>query len=228
MNVLVVGAHPDDQELGMGGTIARLASQGHTVLLLDLTNGEPTPYGSVATRAAEAAAAAEILGVRRHTLDLPNRSVVASVEARRAVATVMRTFQAQMVFMSHPDDAHPDHVAGARLVEDARFEAKLTKTDLPGQPIYPRWFFHYYATHLRTVPSPSFIVDTSEFHLRKRQAILAYHSQFVAAPGNRPIVEWLDAAAVFFGSRIGTSAGEPFFSREPLGLSSLDSLVGCA
>lgn len=222
MNVLVVGAHPDDQELGMGGTIARLASQGHRVLLLDLTNGEPTPHGSVEARAHESAAAAQILGVQRQTLDLPNRSVVASVEARRKVAAVMRTFQAEIVFMSHPDDAHPDHVAGARLVEDARFEAKLTKTDLPGKPIYPRWFFHYYATHLRSVPAPSFIMDTSGFHEAKRNAVLAYHSQFVAAEHNQRVVEWLDAAAVYFGSRIGAKTGEPFFTREPLGFTSLE------
>jgi bacillithiol biosynthesis deacetylase BshB1 len=228
MNVLVVGAHPDDQELGMGATIARLASQGHNVLLLDLTNGEPTPHGSVETRARESAAAAQVLGVRRQTLDLPNRSVVATVEARRKVAAVMRTFRADMVFMSHPDDAHPDHVAGARLVEDARFEAKLTKTDLPGEPVYPRWFFHYYATHLRTVPTPSFIMDTSGFHEKKRQAVLAYHSQFVAAEQNQRVVEWLDAAAVYFGSRIGTKTGEPFFAREPLGLESFASLASRA
>jgi N-acetylglucosamine malate deacetylase 1 len=218
MNVLVVGAHPDDQELGMGGTIARLVSQGHRVLLLDLTNGEPTPHGSHELRARESAEAARILGCERITLDLPNRSVVPSLEARRMVAAQIRLFRPDAMFMSHPDDAHPDHVAGARLVEDARFEAKLTRTSLPGDPIYPRWFFHYYATHLRTVPSPSFIVDTTGFHARKREAILAYHSQFTLPAHGPRTVEWLDAAATYFGSRIGTSTGEPFLSREPLGL----------
>ena len=77
------------------------------------------------------------------------------------------------------EDAHPDHVAGTRIVEDARFDAKLTKSDLPGDPIYPKWLFHYYATHLRIVPQPSFIVDTTGFAARKREAVLAYRSQFV-------------------------------------------------
>ncbi|MBL9140937.1 MAG: PIG-L family deacetylase [Phycisphaerae bacterium] len=227
MNVLVVGAHPDDQELGMGGTIARLTHQGHRVLLLDLTNGEPTPHGSPEARASESAKAAAILGAERRTLDLPNRSVVASLDARRAVAAQMRLFRPDIVFMSHPDDAHPDHVAGARLVADARFEAKLTRTDLPGEPIYPRWFLHYYATHLRTVPAPSFIMDTTGFHARKREAILAYRTQFVLPEANRKVVDWLDASATFFGSRIGCESGEPFFAQEPLGLAGFQSVVGC-
>ncbi|MFO0783675.1 MAG: PIG-L family deacetylase [Phycisphaerales bacterium] len=221
MNILVIGAHPDDQELGMGGTIARLVQQGHRVMLLDLTNGEPTPHGSVPVRAAEAARAAAALGAERTTLDLPNRSVQNTLEARRKVAAVIRTFQAQVLFMSHPDDAHPDHVAGAAIVRDARFEAKLTQTDLPGQPIYPMWLYHYYATHLRTVPQPQFIFDTSGFHAQKRAAILAYESQFVVNQRNRRVVEWLDAAAVFYGSRIGAETGEPFTSPEPLALSAL-------
>ncbi|MGA1016927.1 MAG: PIG-L family deacetylase, partial [Phycisphaerales bacterium] len=80
VNILVVGAHPDDQELGMGGTIARLAADGHRVHLLDMTNGEPTPHGTPEIRARESARAAEILGVTRECLGLPNREVVHSVE----------------------------------------------------------------------------------------------------------------------------------------------------
>ncbi|MHC4976758.1 MAG: PIG-L family deacetylase, partial [Planctomycetota bacterium] len=87
-NILVVGPHPDDQELGMGGTIAALAKQGHDVLILDLTNGEPTPYGDPETRAGEAARACEVLGVERRTLDMPNRFVEHTIEARHAVAGV--------------------------------------------------------------------------------------------------------------------------------------------
>jgi LmbE family N-acetylglucosaminyl deacetylase len=98
-NVLVVGPHPDDQEIGMGGTIALLASQGHDVLLLDVTNGEPTPFGDPATRAKEAARAVEILSrrgegtkpVRRHAAGLPNRFVEHTIEARHKVAGVMRS-----------------------------------------------------------------------------------------------------------------------------------------
>ena len=120
----------------MGGTIARLTSQGHRVLLLDLTDGEPTPHGDRATRAKEAAEAARILGAERITLDLPNRSVTHCLEARHKVAGVIRTFRADVIFVPYFEDAHPDHVAGTRIVEDARFDAKLTKCDLPGEPVY--------------------------------------------------------------------------------------------
>jgi bacillithiol biosynthesis deacetylase BshB1 len=225
MNILVVGPHPDDQELGMGGTIARLASQGHNVLLLDMTNGEPTPDGSPEIRAKEAARAAQILGVKRFTLEFPNRQLVHSIEARHKVAGVIRQHQAQMVFVPYFEDAHPDHVATTRIAEDARFDAKLTKIDLPGEPIYPKWLFYYYCTHLRHVANPSFLFDITGFEAKKREAILAYESQFVIAEKNRRVVEWVDAANVYFGSRIGSSAAEPFFTREPIGLGSLDSVV---
>ena len=209
----------------MGGTIAKLAAAGHRVLLLDLTDGEPTPHGDPRTRAREAADAARILGAERQMLDLPNRTVTHSVEARRKVAAVIRSFRPEVVFVPYHEDAHPDHVAGTRIVEDARFDAKLTKTDLPGEPWYPRWLFHYYATHLRIVPQPSFLLDTTGFAARKRDAVLAYRSQFVANERNRRVVEWLDAAGTYFGSRIGTETAEPFFTREPIGLDGLGALA---
>jgi bacillithiol biosynthesis deacetylase BshB1 len=225
MNILVAGPHPDDQELGMGGTIARLVAEGHRVLLLDLTDGEPTPFGDRATRAREAAEAARILGAERTTLDLPNRTLVHSVEARHRVAAVIRGFRPEVMFVPYFEDAHPDHVAGTRIVEDARFDAKLTKTDLPGDPWHAKWLFHYYATHLRIVPQPSFLMDTSGFAARKREAVLAYQSQFVVNERNRRVVEWLDAAGTYFGSRIGAETAEPFFAREPIGLTGLATLA---
>ena len=225
MNILVVGPHPDDQELGMGGTVARLAGRGHRVLLLDMTNGEPTPFGSPETRALEAAAAAEALGARRLLLGLPNREVVHTVEARHRVAGVIRTEEIDVIFAPYPEDAHPDHRAVTRIVEDARFDAKLTKTSLPGSPRYPKWLFHYWCTHLRIVPQPTFCIDTSGLEETKRRAILAYRSQFIDNPKNRDVPDWIAAADRYFGSRIGTRAAEPFFSREPLGLSDLTGLV---
>ena len=210
----------------MGGTIARLVADGHRVLLLDLTDGEPTPCGDRETRAREAAEAARILGAERTTLDLPNRTLVHSVEARHRVAAVIRGFRPEVMFVPYFEDAHPDHVAGTRIVEDARFDAKLTKTDLPGDPWHARWLFHYYATHLRIVPQPSFLVDTTGFAARKREAVLAYRSQFVVNERNRRVVEWLDAAGTYFGSRIGTETAEPFFAREPIGLAGLAGLAG--
>jgi len=173
-NILVVGPHPDDQELGMGGTIALLAQQGHDVLLLDMTNGEPTPYGDPQTRGEEAKKAAEILSpdpekfpgakpVRRVLLGLPNREVVHDIESRHKVAGVIRAHRADIVFTPYFEDAHPDHIAVTKIVEDARFDAKLTKVDMPRprfwdgsewagaptEPRYPKWLFYYYCTHLR-------------------------------------------------------------------------------
>ena len=209
----------------MGGTIARLAAGGHRVLLLDLTDGEPTPFGTRERRMAEAAEAARILGAERVTLGLPNRELVHTVEARHLVAAEIRRFRPDVIFVPHPEDAHPDHVAGTRIVEDARFDAKLTRTALPGEPWHAKWLFHYWATHLRTVPQPSFVMDTTGFAARKREAVLAYRSQFVENERNRHVVEWLDAAGTYFGSRIGTASGEPFHAREPIGLTGLEALA---
>jgi bacillithiol biosynthesis deacetylase BshB1 len=225
VRILVVGPHPDDQELGMGGTIARLADQGHDVLLLDMTNGEPTPHGDPRTRAAEAAKAADALGVRRRLLGLPNRTLEHTLEARHLVAGAIREHQAEMIFTPALPDAHPDHVATTRIVEDARFDAKLTGTDLPGDPIYPRWLFYYYCTHLRVVPQPVFCVDISGYEEHKRRAILAYETQFVIPEANRGIVKWLDFFNDTATTEIYTEAAEPFSTKEPLGLASLEGLI---
>ncbi len=209
----------------MGGTIARLAEQGHNVLLLDMTNGEPTPHGDPATRAVEADNAAEILGVKRQLLGLPNRMVEHNLESRHKVAGVIREHQAEIVFTPYFQDAHPDHVATTRIVEDARFDAKLTKIDLPGEPIYPKWLFYYYCTHLRWVADPTFLMDISGYEQRKRESIVAYETQFVIPEKNRRIVDWLDGMHSYYGSRIGVEAAEPFYTKEPLGLTGLGALT---
>lgn len=233
LSVLVVGPHPDDQELGMGGTIAKLARAGHTVTMLDLTNGEPTPFGDPVTRATEAELARAALSpaenpVRRVRLDLTNRQVQHTLEARHHVAGVIRKTQAQILFAPYYEDAHPDHLAGTRVVEDARFDAKLTKVTMPGDdgqpPIYPRWMFYYYASHLRKVPQPSFVIDVTETLDAKIAAVEAYASQFARNPRNRGVGEYVKTEAAYFGSKIGCRAGEPFHTREPLGLTSLASL----
>ncbi len=136
--VLAIGAHPDDVEIGMGGTIAALVAAGHRVTILDLTNGEPTPMGSPERRRAESEEAARVLGVaRRITLGLPNRYLEDTVENRTAVAEVIREVRPELLFIPYWVDAHPDHVAAERLSEAARFYAKLTKTEMRGEPFYP-------------------------------------------------------------------------------------------
>ncbi len=225
LRILVVAPHPDDAELAMGGTMAKMVALGHRVHVLDLTDGEPTPFGSRARRAREAARAARILGITRSCLGLPNRELVHDLASRHAVAAEIRRHRPDLLFAPYPEDAHPDHLAAVRLVEDARFDAKLTKSRIPGEPHWTPRLFHYFATHLRLVPAPSFLVDTSGFDGRRRRAVLAYRSQFVDHRANRRVVRWLDAAAIYFGSRIGAETAEPFFSRECLGLGDLAAVA---
>jgi bacillithiol biosynthesis deacetylase BshB1 len=223
-SILVFAPHPDDAELGMGGTVLKLASQGHKVHLVDMTNGEPTPHGTVELRAKEAAAAAKVLGVGRTLVGLKNREVMHSIEARHKVAAVIRAQQADWLFVPYPIDAHPDHIAVTRIVEDARFDAKLTKTDIPGKPCYPKRVLYYFCTHLRMNFPATFCVDISDTIDRKIESVKCYQSQFVGASGHVP--EMVRMITAYFGSRIGTRYAEPFFSHEMLGFSGLDQLVG--
>jgi bacillithiol biosynthesis deacetylase BshB1 len=220
-SILVIGPHPDDQELGMGGTIARLASQGHQVHLLDMTNGEPTPHGSVETRARESAEAARILRVKRTLLGLPNRQVVHDVESRHKLAAVIRVHRPNIMYLPYPIDAHPDHVAVTRIGEDARFDAKLTRSDIPGEPWHPKRIIYYFCTHLRTNFAPSFCIDISEQIDTKMRAIAAYASQFKTDE----IPQMVKHTCAYFGGRIGTRFAEPFFTHEVIGLGGIDQLV---
>ena len=163
--------------------------------------------------------------------DIGNNQTMAVIK----VAGVIRAHQADILFVPYFEDAHPDHRAVTRSAEDARFDAKLTGIDMPiptgvnvkndAQPIYPRWLFYYYCTHLRWVADPSFLFDITGCVERKIESIKAYHTQFVLPEKNRRVVEWVEHAASYFGSRIGTEAAEPFFTKEPLGLCGLESLV---
>src|SRR5580698_5939279 len=211
-SILVIGPHPDDQELGMGGSIAKLVRQGHRVHLVDMTNGEPTPLGTPERRAAESAAAAEILGVQRTNLGLPNREVVHSVEARHKLAAVIRVHRPNWMFVPFPIDAHPDHIATTRIAEDARFDAKLTKSSIPGEPWYPKRIIYYYCTHLRMNFQPTFFLDISQQMETKIAAVRAYESQFVE--NNSPVVEMVRTMNGFYGGRIGVDYAEGFFTYE--------------
>jgi bacillithiol biosynthesis deacetylase BshB1 len=220
-SILVIGPHPDDQELGMGGTILRLASQGHKVHLIDMTNGEPTPHGSVETRARESAEAARILGVQRTLLGLPNRQVVHDIESRHKLAAVIRVHKPNILFVPYPTDAHPDHVAVTKIAEDARFDAKLTKSPIPGEPWHPKRIIYYFCTHLRMNFVPSFCIDITDQLETKMAAVAAYKSQFQS----NEIPDMVKTMSAYFGGRIGTKFAEPFFSHEVLGYSGVDQLV---
>jgi bacillithiol biosynthesis deacetylase BshB1 len=222
-SILIIAPHPDDAELGMGGTILKLVKQGHAVHLVDMTNGEPTPHGSVEIRARESAAAAKVLGVERTLLGLKNREVQHTIEARHKLAAVIRRHRADWLFVPYPVDAHPDHVAVTKIAEDARFDAKLTQTAIPGEPYYPKRIIYYFCTHLRMNFTPNFCVDVTDTIDRKIESVKCYASQFV---GNSAFVpEMVRTITAYFGSRIGTAYAEPFFTHEMLGFGGLDQLI---
>jgi len=228
LDVLVVAPHPDDAELGMGGTILRLIDQGFSVGILELTNGEPTPHGDPETRARETAEATRVLGVSwRENLGLPNRSLEPTLEARARVASVFRETRPRWVFAPYWVDAHPDHVAATELVEAARFWSKLSKTDMSGEPHHPERIYYYFCVHLRIVPQPAFVVDISAYWQRKLEALRCYESQFLKGRPQTPptFLDRLRDQAATWGYAIGTEYGEPFASREPIGLSGLKELV---
>ncbi len=223
MSFLVIGPHPDDQELGMGGTIARLVGQGHRVHLVDMTDGEPTPLGSPEIRAHESEAAAKILGVGRTQIGLTNRQVVHDIPSRYKLAAVIRRHQPQVLFLPYPVDAHPDHVAVTKIGEDARFDAKLSKTNIPGAPWHPKRIIYYFCTHLRMSFQPTFCIDISDQIETKMSAVRAYESQFVKNQSEVP--EMVRTLNGYFGGRIGTKYAEPFFTHEVLGFHGLDQLI---
>ncbi len=225
-DVVCIGAHPDDVEIGMGATVAGMVRQGMRVAIVDLTNGEPTPYGTPETRAAESAEAARVLGAERRTLALPNRYLFDTVEARTMVAEVLRELRPRLLFAPYPTDAHPDHIAASAIAVAARFYAKFTKTDMSGEPHYPARIYHYIAVHLALQVKPSFVVTASEEDTaRKFEALEAYRSQFGANPANASVIATMRLRAAYWGGLVGAPAGEPFFSAEEIGVRSVGDLV---
>jgi N-acetylglucosamine malate deacetylase 1 len=228
LDMLVIAPHPDDAELGMGGAIIKMIGLGWRVGILDLTNGEPTPFGDVTIRAAETAVATKIMQVAwRENLGLPNRRLEPTLEARAKLANVFRRTRPRWLFAPYWEDAHPDHVAATQLVEAARFWSKLTKCELEGQPYHPQRIFHYYCVHLKHIANPAFVLDISDQWPQKSAAIKAYTSQFVIG---REHVEpsFLDRIrdeAAYWGKMIGTRYGEPFACREPIALTDLRGLI---
>jgi len=224
VDVIAIGAHPDDVEIAMGGTVAKLVRRGAKVGLLDLTDGEPTPIGSPEIRAGEMRRAAEVLGVEwRITLDLPNRYLFDTVENRQKVAAVLREHRPRLIVCPHWDDYHPDHIEAHKLCIAARFYGKLTKTDMPGEPYFVPKMFFMGLMHLKYAFKPSFIIglDEQDF-LAKADAIRCYESQFAARTW---LADRIETHARYWGSLIGQPYGEPFASKEELGLDTFDALL---
>ncbi len=228
LDFLVVAPHPDDAELGMGGTIAKMVAEGWRVGILDLTSGEPTPHGSETLRRQETLKATEALGVVwRGNAGLPNRKLEPTLQARELVASYFRVLRPRWIFAPYWEDAHPDHVAATQLIEAARFWSKLSKTDMPGERYHPERIYYYFCIHLRLAVQPDCIIDISDHWDQKLASVLAYHSQFVAGRPTEPptMVDRVRDDAANWGRLINRKYGEPMATKEPLALRSLRDLI---
>lgn len=218
--VMIIAPHPDDAELAMGGTIVKMVESGWDVIVVDLTDGEPTPLGSKKQRAMEAKEASCILGIiKRKCLKMPNRYLQATLENRKRLAEIIRLNHPDLIFGPVLPDNHPDHVEAAKLVEGARFEAKFHKTEMKGTPHWTSRQYGYYSTHRLYHLRPSFIVNITEQWDSKIKAIRAYKSQIKGSlsANSVSLLEMIEVTCRYFGHCIGTKYGEPFFSYEPIG-----------
>jgi LmbE family N-acetylglucosaminyl deacetylase len=163
--------------------------------------------------------------VRRLTLPLPNRELRDTLEARRMLAEVIREERPRFLFAPFATDAHPDHVAASAICDAARFTAKLTKTDMAGEPHFPAKLHRYLAVHLKLLVKPSFVVDVSAHADAKLAALACYRSQFEANPVNRGILDAMRTSAASWGALIGVAAGEPFFSAEEIGVADVRHIL---
>jgi LmbE family N-acetylglucosaminyl deacetylase len=229
LDVIAVGAHPDDVEIACGGTLAALAQQGYAVGIVDLTDGEPTPLSpSPDVRLEEARRAAEILGTRRrYTLEFPNRRLFDTFEARVAVARIFRRHRPKVVigFGDKTPMASPDHWQAMQITDAAVFYSRLTKWDEylgedPPHVIAVQLYFRLafepqvlggYASH--------FTVDITETLEKKMEAIRCYATLFPSSKAH--VFERVRGAALLAGAAAGFVAGEVFASTRSVGASNL-------
>jgi N-acetylglucosamine malate deacetylase 1 len=215
LDVLAVGAHPDDLEIACGGTLAKLASQGYRVGMVDLTDGEPTPCSpGPEVRLAEAGRAADVLGAaRRITLELPNRRLFDTFEARVALAKEIRKYRPRLVIGlgGGTPMASPDHYQASLIIEAGVFYAKLTKWDehFDGLTPYvvPRRLECFLSFHaLSPLDRGAMIVDIGDTLEKKLEAISCYATQF--PPAKSHSLDQFRAFAVQQGLAAGFAAGE--------------------
>ena len=236
LDILAFGAHPDDVELGCGGTIAKEVALGKKVGIVDLTRGELGTRGTAATRDMESAKAAEILGVKvRENLNMRDGFFVNDKEHQLAVIRMIRKYQPEIVLCNAVDDRHIDHGKGSKLVSDACFLSGLVKieTDYEGkkqEAWRPKSVYHYLQwKNLQ----PDFVVDISGFNEKRIEAILAYSSQFYDPNSKEPetpiatknFLESLNYRPQDFGRLIGKDYAEGFNVERYLGVNSLGDLI---
>ena len=233
-DLAAICAHPDDAELGMGGTLAREAARGRRIALVDLTRGESGSRGTPETRAAEALDAARVLGVaHRESLGLPDARLSSNPEARDTVVEALRRLRPRIVLLQHWDQRHPDHAAASRLVYDAAFVAGLRayRPEL-GAAFRPTKLVYALPTTEGADVAPSFVVDITATFETKMRAIAAFASQFTPASGESaslPLDRFRDnveLAARRAGQRIRVRYGEAFVTKEPLEVQELLALGG--
>ena len=222
VDLLVFGPHPDDLEIGLGGTIARHAAAGGSVGLCDMTAGEMGSNGTVEQRLAEAEAARKVLGAAwRENLRLPDRGIANAPDQLLTVASFIRRHKPRVVAAPYWSDRHPDHVAASALVTEAVFNAGLRKYRAEGDAWKAEWVCYYF---INDGQPPSFVVDVSEYYGKKRQALDCHVTQFqppgsgtaatrLNTPVFRQLIESRDAQ---FGALSGVAWAEGFVVREPV------------
>lgn len=236
VDILAIGAHPDDVELGCGGTLAKLISEGKKVAIVDLTQGELGTRGTNVTRAQEAASASEILGISaRENLKMKDGFILNSEEYQIQIVKMIRKYQPEIVLANAIDDRHPDHAKAAKLVSDACFLSGLVKieTELDGEhqkQWRPKQVFHYIQwKHI----TPDFVIDISNFMEKKIEACLAYKTQFYDPNSKEPMtpiatkdfLESLTYRAQDLGRLSGVEFAEGFTTEKLLAFKNFDGII---
>src|SRR5690606_5176258 len=222
LDLLVFGAHPDDIEIGLGGTVARHAAEGAAVGLCDLTAGELGSNGTPEERLAEAEAAARVLGVAlRENLGWPDGGIRGSDDQLRAAVDVIRRHRPRTVAVPYWDDRHPDHVAASRVRATAAHRSGLRRYVTDNDAWRPDWVCYYFINDAAT---PSFVVDVSAWYETKREALACHRSQFapsgagatvtrLVGQGFAQLIESRDAQ---FGALAGVAFAEGVIVRQPV------------
>ncbi len=222
LDLLVFGPHPDDLEIGLGGTIARHAAEGWRVGLCDLTRGELGSNGTPEERRREADRAREVLGADwRENLGWPDRGISGSPQQVDDVVRLVRKWQPRTVAIPYWEDRHPDHGAASRVLSAAVFNARLRKYPGEGEAWSPEWMCYYFINDAGPI---SFAVDVSGHYDVKRRALACYGSQFRGdVPGATPtrlnaptfaqLVESRDAQT---GALAGVAFAEGLVVKEPI------------
>ena len=221
LDALAFGAHPDDVELTCGGTLIKLIDQNYKIGVITLTQGEAGTLGNASTRAMEFKKSAKIMGLSIHKmLDIPDSNIISNQENRFKVISEIREYRPKIIFAPYWKDRHPDHERASVLIREAAFLSGIQKLETNQAPHRPYRVIYYPS---RIEFQPSFIVDITECHARKLNAVKAYESQFRLESDqkkiniNRPqFLEAVVARAKQYGSYIGADYGEPFLVREPL------------